>query len=136
MNEEIEDLSTDDELTREDAFTQGIKKVSKFNLRPMTATTFSWVQRTGLFEAGFGDAILIAAAYAYLHCEDVAKIRASVNNRDRFISAVDEWMDANVKHHSELEPVTEEMNASIEQYMAAITQASNQSDQGKSGPKN
>lgn len=136
MNQETEDLTTDDEIIREGAFTQGVKTVSKFNLEPISGTSFSWINRIGLFGDNFGDPILIAAAYAFLHSEAKPKIRAIVNDKQKFIEAVDEWMDSNVTHHSELEPVTNEMNEAIEVYMSAITKANNQSDQGRSGPKN
>jgi hypothetical protein len=135
-----DDMTLDDEVLRENAMTEGVKKVSKFILRPMTAESFSWVQRMGLFEDGNSDVVhdpvQVAAAYALLHTAERSEIRHLVQSRERFFDAVDVWMDANLGHHSELEPVTNEMNEAVQTYISATTTASNPSDAGASGAKN
>lgn len=120
-----EDLQTDDDILRMDGMTDGAKKASRFTLRPVTALSLSWMQRNHLFEDEFGDMLLKTAAFAYLHSADKAEIRSVVNIRERFLNAVDEWMDANVQHHSELEPVSQEMTDAIDRYMAAVTTSAN-----------
>lgn len=133
MNEE---LMTDDEALREIGMTEGPKKVSRFKLRPITALSLSWMQRNNLFDESFGDMLQKTAAFAFLHSEDKARIRSVVNDRIPFLSAVDEWLDENIKHHSELEPVSQEMTDSLDRYMAAITTSANPSDPQPGGIKN
>lgn len=125
MNEE---LTTDDELLREAGMTEGPKKVSRFKLRPITALSLSWMQRNKLFDDDCIDMLCKTAAFAFLHTEDKARIRSVVNDRQTFFSAVDEWLDDNIKHHIELEPVSQEMTESLDRYMAAMTTAANPSD--------
>ena len=131
-----EDLRTDDEILREIGMTEGPKKVSRFKLRPVTALSLSWMQRNKLFDDDFGDMLMKTAAFAFLHTEDKAKIRSVVNDRLPFIGAVDEWMDENIRHHSELEPVSAEMTDALDRYMASITSAAHPSDPQPGGIKN
>jgi hypothetical protein len=130
------ELMTDDEALRLHGMTDGPKQVSRFKLRPVTALSLSWMQRNRLFEDDFGDMLMKTAAFAFLHSEDKAKIRSVVNDRIPFLGAVDEWMDDNIKHHSELEPISQEMNDSLDRYMAAITTAANPSESHPNGIKN
>jgi hypothetical protein len=136
IKEMNDDMTLDDEVLRENAMTEGPKRVSKFILRPITPTSFSWIQRMGLFEDGNCDAVQVAAAYAFLHTEDKKEIRHLVCNRDRFFEAVDEWIDEKVTHHTELEPVSDAMNDAVQTYIAATTTAHSPSDAGASGAKN
>jgi len=133
MNDE---LKTDDEILREIGMTEGPRKVSRFKLRPVTALSLSWMQRNNLFDDEFGDMLMKTAAFAFLHCEDKSKIRSVVNDRLPFLGAVDEWMDENIKHHSELEPVSQEMTDALDRYMASVTTAANPSDPQPGGIKN
>ena len=131
------ELMTDDEAMREIAMTDGPKKVSKFKLRPITAVSLSWMQRNQILDDdSTSDLLQRTAAFAYLHTADKSDIRAVVNDKQGFLSAVDEWMDANIKHHSELDDVSKEMSAAFEAYVAATTTASNPSDPTPPGPKN
>jgi len=127
---------TDDEALRMHGMTDGPKQVSRFKLRPVTALSLSWMQRNNLFDDTFGDMLMKTAAFAFLHSEDKAKIRSVVNDRLPFLGAVDEWMDENIKYHSELEPVSQEMTESLDRYMAAITLAANPQDAQPGGRKN
>jgi hypothetical protein len=131
------ELVKDDEVLREIGFTEGPKQVSKFTMRPVTALSLSWLQRNKVFDGEFSDMMQKTAAYAYLHCEDKATIRSVVNDPREFLDAVDEWIDENILHHSQLEPIALEMNAALETYMAATTTAAHPSTgTGSSGSKN
>jgi hypothetical protein len=130
------ELITDDEILREDGMADGPCKIGQIDFRPMTALSFSWIQRNGIFADGYGDSIKIAAAYAYLHSAKISDIRAVVNNRDKFDDAVDLWIEENISFHTELEPLTDLMNSAINSYMAASTRAANPSNKPASGLKN
>ena len=118
-----DDLTLDDEITREIGFTDGPKRISKFTLRPLTVVSLSWLQRNRVLDDANGDMMQKTAAYAFLHSADKSVIRGVVNHRDAFLDAVDEWMEANISHHTELEPLSAEMNAAFDGYMAASTKA-------------
>lgn len=128
------DYQTDDEAIREIGFTDGPQKALGLTFRPVTALSLSWMQRNKVFADDFGDMLQKTAAYAYLHSADKIDIRGVVNDRLKFLEAVDEWMDSHVKHHTELEPVAKMMNDALEGYMAAITKPANPSS--PNGPKN
>lgn len=123
MKKEKIELLKDDELTREKGFTEGPKQVSKFELRPVTALSLSWLQRNKVFDGTFGDNMQRTAAYAFLHHADKAKIRGVVNDPREFLEAVDDWIEDHILHHSELEPVATAMSEALECYMAATTTA-------------
>ena len=132
----IDELKNDDEALREAGMTDGPKVVSQFKLRPVTALSLSWLQRNHVFDDGYGDMLQKTAAFAYLHHADKIDIRGVVNDRNEFLSAVDDWMDTNIKHHTELEPVSAEMNTALEQYMAATTTAAHPSGPEGQSSKN
>lgn len=135
-NKNIE-LLKDDELTREKGFTEGPKQVSKFELRPVTALSLSWLQRNKVFDGEFGDNMQRTAAFAFLHHADKSVIRGVVNDPREFLEAVDEWIDENITHHTELEPIAVAMSEALETYMAATTTAAIPSKGGSGGgPKN
>lgn len=132
-----DELQTDDEVIREIAMTEGPKKVSKFKLRPVDALSLSWMQRNRILdETSSGDMIQRTAAFAYLHTADRTEIRSVVNNPVAFLEAVDVWIEKNIKHHSELEPLSDEMTEAFDAYMAAATSAANPSDPQVPGSKN
>ena len=122
MNTENEYI-TDDDLLREQAMCDGPKQVSKFKLRPVTALSLSWMQRTRVFDDEHGDVMQKTASFAYLHTADKAEIRGVVNNLDKFLSRVDLWIEENITSHKELNPVSDEMMAAINRYLAAGTNA-------------
>lgn len=126
----MEELQTDDEILRESGMAAGETIASKFNLRPVTALSLSWLQRNGVFDESWGDTLQKTAAFAFLHVEEKPKIRSVVNDRSQFLEAVDEWMDNNLSHHDELQPVSECMERSLEEYMAASTTAAHPNDTG------
>lgn len=111
----------DDEVLREEGMTDGPKKIGNITLRPITALSLSWMQRNEIFSDSVGDMLQKTAAFAFLHSEDKTKIRSVVNDRVAFINAVDDWIDANIPHHKNLEPISEIMNQALESYMAAIS---------------
>lgn len=122
MNTDNE-LITDDDLLREQAMCDGPKQVSKFTLRPVTAVSLSWMQRTRVFDDEQGDVMQKTACFAYLHTADKAEIRSVVNNLDKFLARVDLWIEENIVNHKELNPVSDEMMQAINRYLAAGTNA-------------
>ena len=122
------DLMTDDEAMREAGMTAGPKRKSKFVLRPMTALSLSWLQRNRVFDDDNGDKLQKTAAYVYLHTEPKQDIRSVVNNHQDFLEAVDVWMEEHITYHKELEPLSVEMNESMNIYLAANTVATNKLD--------
>ena len=120
MNTENE-LITDDDLLREQAMRDGPKMVSKFKLRPVTAVSLSWMQRTRVFDDSQGDVMQKTACFAYLHTADKDEIRGVVNNLDKFLARVDLWIEENITSHKELNPVSDEMMEAINRYLAAGT---------------
>jgi hypothetical protein len=134
MNPEI---LTDDEILRVQGMTDGTKNVGKLKLRPMTPLSLSWCQRNDLFDDSVHDPMHKTAAYVFLHTEPKGIIRAVVNNKQAFANAVDDWIEDNVKNHvADLEPYTEEMNLSMQKYLAAISHSKNIGTGGSDAPKN
>ena len=131
-----EELITDDEAIRERGFTDGVKKQNGLIMRPVTALSLSWMQRNKMFDDDFGDMLQRTAAFAFLHTEPKEEIRGIVNNFGDFMSAVDDWIDSKIKHHTELEPIAEMMNEALENYMAATTTAAHPNDPQKVSIKN
>lgn len=132
MNTEYQ---TDDEAVREIGFTAGPKEIAGIILRPVTALSLSWLQRNGVFSDSFGDMLQKTAAFTFLHSADKQAIRNVVNDRAAFLDAVDDWIDATVSHHTELEPYAVQMNESLEHYMAATTRAANPGGGNPTGKK-
>jgi hypothetical protein len=135
MQTEVEML-TDDEALREAGMTAGPIRKAGFTLQPLSALTLSWLQRNRIFDDDSGDMIQKTAAYAYVHSTPREFVRAVVNDRASFLEAVDSWIEKHIKHHTELEPLSEEMNAAMEAYLAATTSAAHPSDNGIPQPKN
>jgi hypothetical protein len=113
-----EELKTDDEALRDQGMTDGPTKIAGLNLRPMTVLSLSQMQRNDVLTEG-GDMLQKTAAYAYLHSAPRDEIRAVVNDKQKFYDAVDEWMDRQFDHHTELEPMADMMAKAFEVYMAA-----------------
>lgn len=112
---------TDDESLRDQGMTEGVKNVPelRLKLRPMTPLSFSWMLRNKVFDEECGDIMQKTAAYAFLHTADRDMIRSVVNHRDKFLDAVDEWMDSNITCDSQLATLAGDMNNAILQRMAA-----------------
>lgn len=129
------DTLTDDEALRITSMTDGAKRIKGKTLRPVTATSFSWMGRSGIFEDADSDSMQKTAVYVYLHTEPKDEIRSIVNNRAALLSAVDEWMDANIAHHADLEPYSEKFNESMQQYLAASSRSMNENSTPRKGGK-
>lgn len=129
MSKKTELLERDDELTREAGFTDGPKKVAKLNLRPVTGLSLSWMQRHRIFDDE-SDMIQKTSAFAFLHSVDRDIIRSVIHDRGEFLNAVDDWIDENISHHDQLNPVAAAMNESLNQYMTSMTMALNPSEAG------
>ena len=115
------DLETDDEVLREEAATDGEATVGKWDMRPVTALTISWMQRNKVFDDDLHDMIWRAAAYAFLHSAPMKAIRAVVNDREAFVDAVDVWIEDNIEHHSETAMLAKTMNKSFARYMSSVS---------------
>jgi hypothetical protein len=130
------ELMTDEEALREAGMTAGPTRKAGFTLQPLSALTLSWLQRNRIFDDESGDMIQKTAAYAFVHSAPRADVRAVVNDRGAFLDAVDAWIEKHVSHHSELEPLSAEMNKAMETYLSAITTAANPNDPGMPPQKN
>lgn len=115
------ELMTDDEALREQGMTSGPQIVGKLLMRPMTPVSLSWLQRNHVFDDEYGDSIQKTAAFTFLHSEPKQVIRAVVNNRAAFSDAVDDWIEANFKHHSELDEYVRHMTVAMQVYLSVIT---------------
>ena len=117
------DMEKDDDILREEGMTEGPMKFGDLELRPITAKSLSWMQRNQVF-ADDKDLIWKSAAFAFLHSAPRSEIQKSVNDRGEFLNAVDDWMDENVVHHSELNPVALIMTKAFERYAASSSETS------------
>jgi len=115
-----EEILTDEEVLARGA-TKGIEKINKLNLRPMTVRTLSQMKRNGLLEIGDSDIFQKTAAFGFLHSASRERISEVVNDKAKFLDAIDEWMDENFQHHHDMEPLAECMNAAFQEYAAAMT---------------
>jgi hypothetical protein len=117
------DMEKDDDILREEGMTEGPMKFGDLELRPITALSVSWMQRNQVF-ADDKDLIWKSAAFAFLHSAPRSEIQKSVNDREDFLNAVDAWMDKNVVHHSEMNPIASIMAKAFERYAAASSETS------------
>ena len=129
---ENQELETDDEALRERGLTDGPVQVAKITLRPITPASFSQIMRRGIFNDDKGDPLQRTAGYVFLHSEPKDKIQAVVNNELLFWTAVDDWIDENLKHHLDMAPYSEAMSEGISIYLAAKTEAQHPSSGGNS----
>ena len=127
---------TDDEAMRIAGITEGPIKKAGFTLQPLSALTLSWLQRNRIFDDDSGDMIQKTAAYVFVHSAPKSEVRAVVNDRNEFLDAVDSWIEKHINHHTELEPLSAEMNKAMEAYLAATTTAAHPNDPGIPQPKN
>ena len=116
---EATELKRDDEEIRMQAMGDGKKKLHRWNFRPITALTISWIQRNEVFSDKH-DLIWKSAAYAFLHCQPFAEIRRVVNDPDAFRDAVDCWIEKNIMHHNEIEAIAAEMNSAFDLYSSSV----------------
>jgi hypothetical protein len=86
------ELETDDEVLREQAMTGGPVSLSRWELRQTAALEISWMQRNSVLSTEM-DVMWRASAFAFIHASPKATVRSVVNDRARFTSAVDDWMD-------------------------------------------
>jgi hypothetical protein len=54
----------------------------------------------------------------------MVEIRAVVNDKSLFLDAVDEWIEENVVHHSEMNAIAPIMAKAFERYAAASSETS------------
>ena len=115
------ELMTDSEAILERGATKTNEKIAKLNLRPMTIRTLSQMKRNGMLDGENEDVFQKTAAFGFLHSAPKDVINAVVSNKNEFQTAVDDWMDDNFKHHSEMEVLAEAMNKSFEEYSEAMS---------------
>ena len=113
------ELVKDDEILRIEGATEGKRNLHKWEFRPITALTVSWMQRNDIFGDKF-DLIWKSAAYAFLHSAPFVKIQPVVNNRELFSDAVDIWIAENLTHHNEIAMISEDMNEAFKRYSSAL----------------
>ena len=118
------DIMKDDEVLRIQAFEDGNKKVSKWEFRPITALSISWMQRNSVFSDKH-DLIWKAAAFAFLHSAPFSEIRKCVNTNSNFLDMVDVWIEKNIVHHSEIEEIADLMNDGFAMYTASVSSSNN-----------
>ena len=130
-----EEVMKDDEVLRIQSFTDGNKVVSRWEFRPVTALTISWMQRNSIFTDKH-DLIWKSSAFAFLHSAPFSEIRKCVNDESDFIDAVDCWIEKNLKHHSEIEEIGKSMNEAFAMYMASTSVLSSNDSGSGSGSGN
>mgnify|MGYP006893249171 CR=1 FL=1 len=118
-----EDELLDDEITRIQAIEDGPRRVKKWNFRPVTGLTISWMQRNGIIGDANKDAMFRAAAFAFIHSSPIEEVREVVNYKDDFMTAVDNWIEENAPHHEDIMPVADEMNLAFDRYSKSTTAA-------------
>lgn len=138
MTTDNTDLLTDDEALRESAMTDGPRALpGGLTLRPITALSMSWLRRLGIFTDPAFDELFRTAAFAYLHTEELKKVRTTIRDRDAFLDSVDEWiMRVAPGHHSALEPFAGAMEEAINLYTASESRAKHPSTGTGSPEKN
>jgi len=114
------ELIKDDELLRENGMEDGICIISGIELRPITVRSVSWMQRNDIFSENM-DLCWRTSAFGYLHSAPINEIRGVVNDREQFAQAVDDWQDANFKHHNELNPISDYMTRAFQLYSSVTT---------------
>jgi len=112
-------LIKDDEILRIEGATENKREFHKWEFRPITALTVSWMQRNDIFGDKF-DLIWKSGAYAFLHSAPFTKIRPVVNDRELFSEAVDLWISENLIHHNEIAMISEDMNEAFKRYSSAL----------------
>lgn len=114
------ELLTDDEILSNGATKQS-EQVLNFKLRPITIRTLSQMKRNGILDSENSDVFQKTAAFGFLHSADKEDIDAVVSNKDKFLVAVDDWMDEKFSNHSQMEPLAEAMNQAFEEYSTAAS---------------
>jgi hypothetical protein len=114
------ELAKDDEILREEGMTDGSATIlGGIELRPVTATTVSFMNRNSVLSEK--DMIWRASAFAFIHSEPLAKVRAVINDPDDFARAVDDWTEAHIKHHSESLKIIEFIEKAFDRYNSAAS---------------
>lgn len=119
----IEVLERDDEVLRERGMTSGDQSVSRWEFRATSATEVSWMQRNKVMEPVM-DVFWRAAAFAFIHSEPKAKVRAVINDRKDFVEAVDKWMDNNNPTSGEIKALSDAMKDRLEEWFSSSSELS------------
>jgi hypothetical protein len=128
------ELMKDDEVLREEGMTDGPRAVGSVTLRPITAASMSYMQRNHVFSEE-GDVMQKTAAFVFIHSAPKDQLRAVVNERSAFWNAVDDWLEENINHHSELEVYSAAMTEAFDVYAASKSIARHSSPREPHDPK-
>jgi len=114
------ELMTDEEVLTRGA-TKGNEKIANLNLRPITIRSLSQMKRNGILDSENQDVFQKTAAFGFIHSAPKDEVNAVVSDKDKFQVAVDDWMDNNFTHHTEMEPLADAMNKAFEEYSTAAS---------------
>jgi len=128
------ELMKDDEVLREEGMTDGPKAVGGVTLRPITAASMSYMQRNNVFIEE-RDVLQKTAGFVFIHSSLKDQLRAVVNDRSAFWNAVDDWLEENFNHHSELEIYSSAMTEAIDVYASSKSIAKHSSPREPHDPK-
>jgi hypothetical protein len=128
------ELMKDDEVLREEGMTDGPKAIGNVTLRPITAASMSYMQRNHVFIEE-RDVLQKTAGFVFIHSSPKDELRAVVNDRSAFWNAVDDWLEENINHHSELEIYSSPMEEAFKVYNASKSIAKHSSPREPHDPK-
>jgi len=118
------ELLTDSEALLSRGAIKTDEKIAKLNLRPITIRTLSQMKRNGMLDDENQDVFQKTASFGFIHSASKEEINLVVSNKNAFQAAVDDWMDDNFSHHTEMEPLAEAMNKAFEEYSQAMSTGS------------
>jgi hypothetical protein len=117
------ELMTDTEVLARGALKTD-EKIAKLNLRPITIRTLSQMKRNGMLDDDNQDVFQKTASFGFIHSASKEDINAVVSDKNKFQAAVDDWMEENFSHHTEMEPLAEAMNKAFEEYSVSASTGS------------
>jgi hypothetical protein len=120
MNEN-ESLELDDEIKRENGMIGGPVKAARWTLRATAAREVSWMQRNSVIEVDGMDILWKTCAFAVIHSEPPAEVASYVNDRHKFMTAVDSWMGKHNPTANDIKSLSSAMNERIEEWFAGYS---------------
>ena len=114
------DLLTDDEVLREQAMRDGVKRKGKFKLRPCVPGTISII-RSNLLEKR--DEFWFVAAFAFVHTAPLEDVLAVDSDPEEFNLAVRRWQLENIADLDDQNELSKLVSAAWDRVNAAETKA-------------
>jgi len=114
------DLLTDDEVLREQAMRDGVKRKGKFKLRPCVPGTISII-RSNLLEKR--DEFWFVAAFAFVHTAPLEDVLAVDSDPEEFNRAVRRWQLENIADLDDQNELSKLVSAAWDRVNAAETKA-------------